>query len=105
MQRAKEATDGVIAALKELKKSLMQHLFTYGPVPVGAKNFSPQQETEIGPIPAHWQVVRLGGGWLPYLQKPLIPPMLVPSDISDWNTLNREIYEFNTLGKPMMFGV
>lgn len=60
VQQAKETRERVAAALKQLKKSLMQHLFTYGPVPVGAQVLAPLQETEIGTLPAHWQVVRLG---------------------------------------------
>ena len=60
VQDAKEKTGAVIAAAKSLKKSLMRHLFTYGPVPAGAAESVPLTETEIGLVPEGWGVVRLG---------------------------------------------
>ncbi|MCK4613981.1 MAG: restriction endonuclease subunit S [Thermoplasmata archaeon] len=60
IQRSKEKTAEVITAAKELKRSMMKHLFTYGPVPLeGAENV-PLKEAEIGPVPEEWGVVRLG---------------------------------------------
>ncbi|WP_338824773.1 hypothetical protein MHOCP_03590 [Moorella humiferrea] len=59
IQKAIELQDKVIAALRELKKSLMRHLFTYGPVPIDHIDRVPLKETEIGIVPEHWEVVRL----------------------------------------------
>lgn len=60
IQQAIEKTDAVINATKELKKSMMKHLFTYGPVSVeDAKNVV-LIETEAGLVPEEWKVVRLG---------------------------------------------
>jgi len=60
IQEAVEKTKKVIEATKELKKSLMRHLFTYGPVPLSEVDKVKLKETEIGEIPEDWKVVRLG---------------------------------------------
>jgi len=60
IQRAIAAQDALIAAARELKRSLMRHLFTYGPVPLDQAEQVPLKETEIGPVPEHWEVVQLG---------------------------------------------
>ena len=60
VQRAKEKIEAVIAATKELKKSLIKHLFTYGPVPVSEAENRRLKETEIGVLPEGWEVSTLG---------------------------------------------
>jgi len=59
VQEAREKTEKVIEATKELKKSLMKHLFTYGPVSLEEASRINLKETEIGEIPADWEVVKL----------------------------------------------
>jgi type I restriction enzyme S subunit len=60
VQSAIEKTEKVINALKNLKKSMMKHLFTYGPVAEEEAEKVELKETEIGLVPKHWEVVRVG---------------------------------------------
>ena len=53
VQRAIETQERIIQTTTELKKALMQKLFTEG-----LRN-EPQKQTEIGPIPESWDVVPL----------------------------------------------
>lgn len=59
VQEAKEKTEAVIQAAKELKKSLMKHLFTYGPVPLEEAERVPLRESEIGNVPEECELAEL----------------------------------------------
>lgn len=59
VQKAIESTNKVIEASRELKRSLMNHLFTYGPVPVDEAEQVPLKETPYGSVPGYWEEVDL----------------------------------------------
>jgi len=59
IQRAIEQQDNIIAAARELKRSLMRQLFRYGPVPMAQAERVSLKETEISPVPEHWGVATL----------------------------------------------
>lgn len=54
VRQAIEATERVIISARELKRSMMKYLFTYGPVPVDQADQVKLKETEIGEVPEKW---------------------------------------------------
>jgi len=60
VQEAKEKTEAVIEATKTLKKSMMKHLFTYGPVSLSETNSISLINTDIGTFPKYWNIVKIG---------------------------------------------
>jgi type I restriction enzyme S subunit len=60
IQKARDKTDIVLNSLKELKKSLMKHLFTFGAVSLEDADKVKLRETDIGNIPEEWNVRKLG---------------------------------------------
>lgn len=60
VQAAREACERRLAATRQLKHSLLHHLFTYGPVPLHQADQVPLKQTEIGIVPEAWEPVPLG---------------------------------------------
>lgn len=60
VQQAVEKIEAIINSTKELKKSMMKHLFTYGPVPVDEAEDVVLKETEVGLVPEEWEIAKLG---------------------------------------------
>jgi len=54
VQGAKEACERVLAATRQLKQSLLHHLFTYGSVPFPQADKVELRPTDFGDVPASW---------------------------------------------------
>lgn len=50
----------MLASTRQLKQSLLHHLFTYGPVPFPHAAHVPLQQTEFGEIPRNWKLPAFG---------------------------------------------
>ncbi len=59
IRRARDATAQVLAEARELKRSLMRHLFTFGAVSVQDAANVELQETEIGMMPKNWEIKKV----------------------------------------------
>ncbi len=60
IQNSKEKTENMINSLQEFKKSVLEHLLTYGPIKLNEVENVKLSETEIGVIPGEWEIKSLG---------------------------------------------
>ena len=74
VQRAIEQQERLLQLTAELKKTLLHQLFTQG------LRDEPQKQTEIGPVPESWEVVRLGDAFDTQLGKMLSQKARVGND-------------------------
>lgn len=90
VQKAIEQQDNLICTTNELKKALMQKLFTEG------TRGEPQRKTEIGLVPESWEVVRIGDMY-EFTSKPRgldigSPVPFIPMDLVPFNELEINKY-------------
>jgi len=60
VRQAIVATERVIDAARELKRSMRNYLFTYGLIPIAQADQVKLKETEIGVMPESWDILELG---------------------------------------------
>jgi len=91
IQQAIETQEQIIKTTQELKKALMQKLFTEGLPASGGTEPEPQKQTEIGPIPESWEVINLEDtgdvvygiqASVAHLKKPIGLPILTNKNIA-----------------------
>ena len=91
VQKAIEQQDKLIRTTTELKKALMQKLFTEG------TRGEPQKETEIGLVPESWEVVKIGDMYK-FTKKPRglkiqTPVPFIPMELVPLSEMKIENYE------------
>lgn len=94
VQTAIEKTEAAIKATRELKKSLMRYLFTYGPVNVSEAESVPLKETEIAMVPEGWEVINLSE-YCNFTTGKLNANQAVPGALFPFFTCSQETYRID----------